>query len=47
MRDALLEGNRDRFGTDANVAHRIPADEAERLLADDPAYASPFVAAES
>lgn len=27
--------------------HRIPAEEAERLLADDPAYASPFVAAES
>lgn len=27
--------------------HRIPADEAERLLADDPAYESPFVAAES
>lgn len=27
--------------------HRIPAEEAERLLADDPAYESPFVAAES
>jgi aryl-alcohol dehydrogenase-like predicted oxidoreductase len=27
--------------------HRIPADEAERQLADDPAYESPFVAAGS
>jgi aryl-alcohol dehydrogenase-like predicted oxidoreductase len=27
--------------------HRIPADEAERQLADDPAYESPFVAAEA
>ncbi len=27
MRDALLRGNAERFGTDANVAHRIPADE--------------------
>ncbi|WP_285713385.1 magnesium chelatase subunit H [Erythrobacter oryzae] len=30
MRDALLQGNRERFGTDANVAHRIPADEHVR-----------------
>jgi magnesium chelatase subunit H len=30
MRDALLEGNRERFGSDANVAHRIPADEHVR-----------------
>ncbi len=30
MRAALLEGNRERFGTDANVAHRIPADEHVR-----------------
>ena len=30
MRTALLEGNRERFGTDANVAHRIPADEHVR-----------------
>lgn len=30
MREALLEGNRERFGTDANVAHRIPADEHVR-----------------
>ncbi|WDA41565.1 magnesium chelatase subunit H [Erythrobacter sp. BLCC-B19] len=37
MRAALLEGNRERFGTDANVAHRIPADEhvqRERHLAE-------------
>ncbi|QDH34140.1 magnesium chelatase subunit H [Porphyrobacter sp. YT40] len=27
MRTALLEGNRERFGTDANVACRIPADD--------------------
>jgi magnesium chelatase subunit H len=27
MRAALLEGNRERFGSDANVVHRIPADE--------------------
>jgi magnesium chelatase subunit H len=27
MRAVLLEGNRERFGSDANVAHRIPADE--------------------
>lgn len=30
MRAALLEGNRERFGTDANVAMRIPADEHVR-----------------
>jgi len=30
MRAALLEGNRERFGSDANVAHRIPADEHVR-----------------
>jgi magnesium chelatase subunit H len=30
MRTALLEGNRERFGSDANVAHRIPADEHVR-----------------
>lgn len=30
MRSALLEGNRDRFGSDANVAHRVPADEHVR-----------------
>jgi magnesium chelatase subunit H len=30
MRDALLQGNRERFGTDANVAHRIPVDEHVR-----------------
>jgi magnesium chelatase subunit H len=30
MRTALLEGNRERFGTDANVAHRIPADDHVR-----------------
>ena len=27
MREALLKGNAERYGTDANVAHRIPADE--------------------
>ncbi|MDY7097134.1 MAG: magnesium chelatase subunit H [Pseudomonadota bacterium] len=27
LRDTLLKGNSDRFGSDANVAHRIPADE--------------------
>ena len=27
MRDALLKGNAERYGADANVAHRIPADE--------------------
>ncbi len=30
MRDALLKGNSERYGTDANVAHRIPADEHVR-----------------
>jgi magnesium chelatase subunit H len=30
MREALLKGNADRYGTDANVAHRIPADEHVR-----------------
>ena len=30
MRAALLKGNADRYGTDANVAHRIPADEHVR-----------------
>ena len=30
MRDALLRGNAERFGSDANVAHRIPADEHVR-----------------
>jgi Cobalamin biosynthesis protein CobN and related Mg-chelatases len=25
MRDILLKGNAERYGTDANVAHRIPA----------------------
>ncbi|MCZ8370639.1 MAG: magnesium chelatase subunit H [Porphyrobacter sp.] len=30
MRDALLKGNAERFGSDANVAHRIPADEHVR-----------------
>ena len=30
MRDALLKGNAERYGTDANVAHRIPADEHVR-----------------
>jgi magnesium chelatase subunit H len=30
MRDALLKGNAERFGTDANVAHRIPADDHVR-----------------
>nr|WP_233991982.1 magnesium chelatase subunit H [Porphyrobacter sp. AAP82] len=30
MRVSLLEGNRERFGSDANVAHRIPADEHVR-----------------
>ncbi|MEO0463499.1 MAG: magnesium chelatase subunit H [Pseudomonadota bacterium] len=27
MRDALLKGNAERYGTEANVAHRIPADD--------------------
>lgn len=30
MRDMLLKGNADRFGSDANVAHRIPADDHVR-----------------
>lgn len=30
MRDILLKGNSERYGTDANVAHRIPADEHVR-----------------
>ncbi|MHA7819734.1 MAG: magnesium chelatase subunit H [Erythrobacter sp.] len=30
LRDAVLKGNSDRFGADANVAHRIPADEHVR-----------------
>ena len=30
MRDALLKGNAERYGTDANVVHRIPADEHVR-----------------
>ncbi len=30
MRDALLKGNADRYGSDANVAHRVPADEHVR-----------------
>lgn len=30
LRAAVLEGNRERFGSDANVAHRIPADEHVR-----------------
>ena len=30
MRDALLKGNSERFGTDANIAHRIPADDHVR-----------------
>jgi magnesium chelatase subunit H len=30
MRAILLKGNADRYGTDANVAHRIPADEHVR-----------------
>jgi len=30
MRDALLKGNSERYGTDANIAHRIPADEHVR-----------------
>jgi magnesium chelatase subunit H len=30
LRDMLLKGNSERFGTDANVAHRIPADEHVR-----------------
>ncbi|MGY6551466.1 MAG: magnesium chelatase subunit H [Erythrobacter sp.] len=30
MREALLGGNSERYGTDANVAHRVPADEHVR-----------------
>ncbi len=30
MRDALLKGNSERYGTDANIAHRIPADDHVR-----------------
>ncbi len=30
LRSAVLEGNAQRYGTDANVAHRIPADEHVR-----------------
>ena len=30
MRDALLKGNSDRYGTDANIAHRISADDHVR-----------------
>ncbi|MGB3711833.1 MAG: magnesium chelatase subunit H [Erythrobacter sp.] len=30
LRDALLTGNAERYGADANVAHRIPADEHVR-----------------
>jgi magnesium chelatase subunit H len=30
MREILLKGNSERYGTDANVAHRIPADEHVR-----------------
>lgn len=30
LRDAILKGNAERFGADANVAHRIPADEHVR-----------------
>ncbi|MFY8048757.1 MAG: cobaltochelatase subunit CobN, partial [Erythrobacter sp.] len=30
MRDALLKGNSDRYGTDANIAMRIPADDHVR-----------------
>ncbi|MFN3862766.1 MAG: magnesium chelatase subunit H [Erythrobacter sp.] len=30
MQAAILKGNADQFGTDANVAHRIPADEHVR-----------------
>lgn len=30
LRDAVLEGNSERFGADANVAHRVPADEHVR-----------------
>lgn len=30
LRDAILKGNAERFGADANVAHRVPADEHVR-----------------
>ncbi|MEQ5788943.1 magnesium chelatase subunit H [Erythrobacter sp. NFXS35] len=30
MREILLKGNTERYGTDANVAHRVPADEHVR-----------------
>ena len=30
LRDAVLAGNAERFGADANVAHRVPADEHVR-----------------
>ncbi|MEO0057157.1 MAG: hypothetical protein RIT17_601, partial [Pseudomonadota bacterium] len=30
MRETLLKGNTERYGTDANVAHRIPADDHVR-----------------
>lgn len=30
MREAILKGNADQYGTDANVVHRIPADEHVR-----------------
>ena len=30
LRDAVLKGNADRFGSDANVLHRIPADDHVR-----------------
>ncbi|WP_252258410.1 magnesium chelatase subunit H [Erythrobacter aurantius] len=30
LRDAILKGNSERFGSDANVAHRVPADEHVR-----------------
>ncbi len=30
LRDTLLKGNAERFGADANVAHRVPADEHVR-----------------
>ncbi len=30
LRDAILTGNAERFGADANVAHRVPADEHVR-----------------
>ena len=27
LKDAILNGNSERYGADANVAHRVPADE--------------------